>query len=291
MRGISIAGLCASILFGLAITALPARGANTYLLIEHPDRFTLLNKYQQELSREERALLVPFVPLQILKQDDLLGDGYTHCAQVAINGVTFFLMKDAAGRFLSDGSAGVQHTITGAVPIGDTIAIVQERKIEFRSVSGKSRRLDAGSQLLRVFRTSQGIYCRLEGTPAEYGWIRMEGLRQNADWKKVEMAVNGGVASLAETERRIRAHITEVNTVLARLFRFFNKQSGESRRPPAWRVETTGSSITCVLEGTTKPELYRQSSFYLVNTIENIARSAALRVTSTPGRIVVRVAE
>jgi hypothetical protein len=291
MRGIVLAGLGALILCTLAAVALPASAASTYLLIEHPDRLTLLNKYQQELSPGEKALLVPFVAMRIMKQDDVLSDGYTHCTQVEIGGSTFFVVKDGAGRFIADGSPGSQHTVTGATTLGDTIAIIQEHRVEFRPQSGRPLRLDAGATLIRIFRGSQGTYCRLDGTPSVYGWITMEGLRQNADWTKVELQHKEPSISLSDTERKVRASVSEINGLLVRLFRFFDARTGESKTPPAWRVEAGASSITCLLEGTPDPAHYRQSTFYLVNTIETIARSSSLRVLSSPGRIEIQAAE
>src|SRR5664279_3226280 len=95
----------------LAICLLPesghtSSGRRTYIIVERPGNLLIYNAYQQTLSEHEKGLLASFLPLQIIDEDGLLGDGVTGCITVEINGNRYFLVKDRDRQVLSLNKAG-----------------------------------------------------------------------------------------------------------------------------------------------------------------------------------------
>ena len=88
--------------------------------------------------------------------------------------------------------------------------------------------------------------------------------------------------------QRIRDRITGVNRTLERLFEHFNTETQQQKHAPHWTVESSNTSVVCVLVGAPAAADFQQSTLYLVNDIENIVLGARLLVTHVPGRIDVR---
>ena len=82
--------------------------------------------------------------------------------------------------------------------------------------------------------------------------------------------------------------IAEVNRVLALLYNFFNHETRQNRQPPQWGVDASSNAILCTLQGEPDGEAFGQSTFYLVNKIENTVLGSDLHVTHAPGRIEIR---
>lgn len=91
-----------------------------------------------------------------------------------------------------------------------------------------------------------------------------------------------------EIVQKVRARVEEVNRILARLFDHFNNQFHQQKPLPQWSLERSDKTLTWLLQGTTEPESYHESTRYLISDIENIVLGAELQVFSSPGKIEVR---
>src|SRR5713101_4038664 len=107
--------------FLLLVTTLQAQNGSDFLVVENVDHLLVYNKYQQEITDQDSKLLVPFVPMRILKAADFLSDGFTRCMQVEINDEIFFLLKDTEGKLTRSGSLGFESTFHNPTIILDTV--------------------------------------------------------------------------------------------------------------------------------------------------------------------------
>jgi hypothetical protein len=87
---------------------------------------------------------------------------------------------------------------------------------------------------------------------------------------------------------RIEARISEANRTFIRLYTFFNRQTHQDKTPPQWHVEASDEEVLCELRDQPDGDAFAQSTFYLVNEIENILLGSEFHVSHSPGRIEIR---
>jgi hypothetical protein len=273
--------------FSFLATIQQSKAGSDYLVVENVDRLRVYNKYQQEASAKDLQSFVPFVPMKILKANDMLGDGFTPCMQVELDGQIFYLLKDKDAGLSQSGSLGFNKTFSNTTILLDTVRILTDRSIKFSPINSSSQQLSIEERALRIFRHQNATYCRLLNTPARYGWIDFGGRREGKDWKVIRNIVAAKSLISSIVIQKIRARINEVNSVLTNLFTFFNTQTHQQKRTPRWNIEASRKIILCTLEGARKDE-FEQSTFYLVNDLENIVLGSEFEVTRASGRIEIR---
>lgn len=269
----------------LIVTQQSRAGADFYI-VEHTDRLLVYNKYQQEATAKDRQILVPFVPMKILKANDMLGDGFTHCMQIEIGGQIFYLLKDNAAGLSRSGPLGFDKIFSNATILLDTVRILTRHSIQFSSINSSARQLSVDERVLRVFRHQNLTYCRVLSNPPQYGWIDFSGRKDGKNWIVLRNIAPADSSISSVVVQKVRTQVGEVNRVLAHLFEFFNKQTHQQKQPPQWNIESSQKAILCTLQGSS--ESFEQSTFYLVNDLENIVLGSAFEVAHTPGRIEIR---
>lgn len=260
------------------------QGRSDFLVLEHPGRLVVYNKYQQAITERERTLLAAFVPMRVLKAEDVLGDGFTRCVQVGIDDEVFFLLKDPGGALARSGPLGFETTYRHAALVLDTVRILLRHSIQSPSTRSTSRTLSTGIKLIRIFRSEDAIYCRTSESPPTYGWVDFKGMKEGSDWIPFDTASPAEPTTTDELARRVRARIDRVNDLLERLFDHFNKQTNDRKPVPHWNVTLSHEKITCSLEKVV-PQQFEQSSVYLAKDLENAIMGSGRHVSYTPGRI------
>jgi len=129
----------AIILAGLAVALTSSAPASertaTVLLVEHPRELVVFNKYQQRLGPDDAGRIPPFVPIVVLRERDLLGDGFTPCASVEIDREPYFLLRDAAGGLTSHGNPGKSEILkNSANRASDKINILARNRMHVNIV-------------------------------------------------------------------------------------------------------------------------------------------------------------
>jgi hypothetical protein len=279
------------ILFALTflIPTSPSVAGTDFLVVEKVERLQIYNRYQQEATSRERQRVVPFVPMKILKSDDVLGDGFTRCVQVEIDGEIFFLLKDKQGEIIRPGPAGFVETFRNVSVLLDTIRIRSNTSIAFMPVnSANQHSLSIGEIVVRIFRHGDRTYCRMPGMYPAFGWIDFSGKKEGREWEVLRRMAPVSESIPNEILNRVRTKVDEVNSLLARLFEYFNTQSHQQKPAPQWTVETSGKVISCMLQGTAITDGFQESTRYLINDIENIVLGTELQVVHSPGRIEIR---
>ena len=262
--------------------------AADFLIVEKVEGLSLYNKYQQEASRTERQLFVPFVPMKILKQNDMLGDGFTPCMQVEVDAQIFYLLKNDNGGLSRLGARGYEKTFNNAAALLDTVQLLSNKSILLSPINSQARHLSSHEQVVRVFRYQNLIYCRTLNAPSVFGWVDFNGMKEGREWVGVKHRVSTETSISSLVSQKIQQRVEEVNRVLTRLFRFFNAQTSQQKPTPAWIIESSNTALTCTLGGADDNKQFQESTFYLVNEIENITLGSAFQVTHSPGRIEIR---
>jgi len=285
VRGMA-ASRCIALVFFLVPHATEAQtyGKSDFLVVEHSGRLVVYNEYQQAITESEAALLTAYVPMRILEADVLLGDGFTHCAQVEIGDRVFFLLKDAHGALAYSEPPGFQATYRNTTHLFDSVQILVRCTLQTPSNRSQSRVVSAKSRLIRIFRSKDEIYCRTTEPQPAYGWINFRGMMEGTDWIPLESASPVEPIPTDELARRIQARIDRVNGLLSQLFERFNEQTHAHKPTPYWDVKISDRKITCSLEQAV-PHQFERSTVYLVKNIEDVVMGSGLRVSHAPGRI------
>ncbi len=268
----------------------PAYSASQFLLAERPDHFLVYNTYQQTLTPNERALLTPFVPMRIIQSDDLLGDGFTPCMTVEIQGKRFYLVRGKNGELSGSERAGAIRHVTGAVLLEDTIAVLTGGAFSVIVPAGDVRRsVRRGERLVRYFQEGEQTFVGTTDQPPVYGFVRIPPSARRQTWD-VYRPVEGEVTAIPQRIlTAVQDNIKEVNRVYKGLYAFFNRQTGEQRPIPYWNVSNSSSAIVCTLVNHPPGADLSQSTRYLIKDLENALLGTSLRLSSTVDRIEIRM--
>ena len=264
-----------------------SRAGGDFLVVENIDHLQVYNKYQQEASAKDRQVLVPFVPMKILNANDVLGDGFSFCMQVEIDGQIFYLLKDKNSSLLRSELLGFCKTFSNTTALLDTVQILTGQTITFSPITSSVRTLQTGEKVFRVFGYQNTSYCRTLDTSPQFWWIDFRGKNNGKHWSILKRIAPINFSISSDVVHKTRARIEEVNRVLKSLFSFFNSQTRQNKPPPQWNIESSRKAILCTLQGTTGNE-FEQSTFYLVNDLENILLGSEFEVIHTPTRIEIR---
>jgi hypothetical protein len=288
----ALAEWLAALLFtGLSTTAdaRPGAGSDQFLVVEHPERLLVLNGYQQNLSPQDLLVLQSYAPMRILKERDLLGDGFTPCTRVEIAGAQYFLIRDTDGRLSGEARAGILRTFSGSTLRRDTVHVLESAVLEFLSLSGgEGKLLRAGERLVRIFSSGDRICVQCPGRSPAYGWVTLTPAAEDRQWslthaaEATESMVPGGLRD------SVQAALTRTNAVLASLYRFFNERIGENRQSPHWQFEVSQLSIVCTLLGASPGRDFPESTRYLMNDLQNYVLGTNFGVFQVAGGIEIR---
>jgi hypothetical protein len=272
----------------LLTSAAGGQTGTEFMTVERVDQLRVLNRYQQEASAAERRFLVPFAPLRVISKSVLLSDGYTPAMEVEAGGEQLFLLRDQHGDLAPNGSAGVVQTFPRAVPLTDSVVILAGGMLSFSPVTSSPALLPAGRHLLRFFHQEGKTYCRTEGPSPAFGWVVLPRDGEGRSWKRLPAGPATAPRGTSDIPRRIRERLADVNRALRSFFECLTAETGQVKNIPRWEVQEDAGGLVCTLTGTTRPELFRESSEYLVRDVENILLGSGAQVISGPGTIDIR---
>ncbi len=286
-RGIGVAWacLCVALVPGASASAFP-RG-DEFLIVERPARLLVLNGYQQGLAPQDS--LNPFVPMRILKDRDMLGDGFTPCMSVEIYGRPYYLVRGKDGLLAGVGQAGKVERVTGRLLESDTIRVLRGGALRLVSPGGRGvRQLGGGELLVRLFLSGGETYVRSSGKAPSFGWVTLSASSEGRLWGPIRPPLTEGSVKAARVRDSVQAILSRMNGVLSSLFRFFNLQERKNRLAPQWQLHESGDSLLCTLVGGSPENEYPQSTLYLSKDLEIALLGTDLEVVQIPGGIEIR---
>jgi hypothetical protein len=265
-----------------------ALSGERYLIIEKPGALVIYDEYQRILGVKELVGLGSFVPMLVLSPKTLLGDGLTACMKVDNRGEPLYLLLENEGRLIGESRAGRIMRVEG-LPLNDTVSVLRGNHLRFEP-AGTSRfhLLSVGEHLIRIFQNGTRSYVLWDRVPPAFGWVILENGERNRSWGIVAAPPPAGPVITARIRDSIRSRLRHVNTVLLGLFTYFNRSTHVERQPPRWVMDSGTEAITCVLQNTTQPEAFGESTRALVKDFESTVLGSGLGVVSEPGKIVIR---
>ncbi len=265
------------------------------LIVESPDQLVLYNKYEQELSYDERRQLPKFLPIRILDENAFLSDGFTPCIKGEVNREKVYILKDETGELRDLERIGYHHIFRNCRFVDDTVKVVQTgavfltKKPTFRNSPDTQKYfLEAGDKLHRLFTWKEWTYIERIGKQREFGWSYLAPGKKNHTWKPVESASPVNNDRFYEITREVERELNEVNLLLEDLYARLNTMRGEHRVPPFWRMEIREDELICYPDHLPGKNKYPRSTRILVNRLRNIVQGTPYRVFHRDDVITIR---
>lgn len=286
-----------AIIFGFSVsaTAQSAGEKVDFLIVEHPSALLIYNKYQQKLSYQEQAKLLPYHPMQVLEEDTHLNDGYTPCMKVRMDNNTYFLIKDEEGNFVNEGGIGYHSLFQNCTVLQDTAEVLSNRTIfisktpTYQSTNQSQKHfLQKGDRLLRLFSLGGYVYVQTLAAEKDFGWCNLSENTRNQSWRMVHQTIRQQKGIPTEISQRIESNIQEVNFLLEQLFTYFNRETAEDKPIPRWKIDASDTRITCSLNDPQYIGAFPESTRYLMNSLENAVLGTPYSVFHDGGVIEVR---
>ncbi len=261
-----IAILC----FLCAVSAAFGKTAD-YIILSHPDDYTILNQYQQPISTSEKALFVSFCPLRMQNDHEILGDQITRAMRVEFAGNTWFLQENDAGILLGDRGRQYRPVYKQCDVLNDTVRVDADRAVPFSEKFPPARQgeyLEKGEIVVRLF--SYGAYCCVmrNGARVRYGWCSFS---RKASWKRVETTTEEPQGLTGFISDRIVSRFAAANKTYKEYFEHFNALTHQDKSIPVWHCTVKGSEMRCSLHAPSDlSEQLDASTQYLVRDIENL---------------------
>jgi hypothetical protein len=256
-----------------------------FLVVEHPHRLLLYNQYQQQLSSQEQAQLIPFAPIKLLNSEDVLGDGFTPCVRGELEGRIIYILKEKSGALTGAERAGDIRTFKNTTIVGDTIEVLRSGRMFVSDPRQKESSLRAGTRLVRIFRHDGVTYVKSLDGRQVFGWTTLDDLVEGRDWAVTRKSGPTRNEQLEKIFPGVMLKVNEVNAKFAQLFKHFNTTTSQQHPPPRWRVEHSGGALAIILDADVAAETFSQTSQVLGKSIETLLLGTDLRVSSSPREV------
>jgi hypothetical protein len=281
----------ATLLFLYALSY-PQKTAD-FLVLEQPERFTILNQYQQPLSDKERAALAPGFPLQIINAEETLGDQITRAVQGSFDNRTWFLQKDDSGNLLGGSENNGVRTYKGCTVAYDTVDIVKDNSIRFseKAASGSGTQfLKKGENIKRIFQYRGQWYVRRAGRAAAFGWSSFS---DAPAWRRIKAVAVADTGISDFLQQRIIERFRTANNTYRKYFSHFNKITGKEKTIPQWQWDLGQALIIhCYLNAPYRTgSQLEESTRYLVRDLENMLIGKQYEVVCEKGDITLKPKE
>jgi hypothetical protein len=264
-------------------------GQEEFLICERPAQLVVLNRYQQSLTPNEKTLLQPFVPMKILRSQDLLGDGFTPCMRIELNGAVCFLVRENSIRLAGAARAGEIRTYLGSALPRDTVHILKAGGLQFSAADGaREDILAAGERIVRFFTRDNQTYVRRSAGTHSYGWVNLSPGAEDRLWTLAHVAPSVGSAVPVRIIDSVQASLARTNILLSNLFAYFNGRTSRRLATPRWQLEPEGTVLRCTLVGGSPERDFPESTRYLVRELENHVLGTDLEVHAYPEGIEIR---
>jgi hypothetical protein len=272
----------------IAWVALAGSEPRTVLLVEHPERFLLCNRYQQRLTSDEYRALPPVLPLAVVQEFGMLNDGLTPCAATEFNGSPMFIIRDRGGAFVRRGEGGAITAFRNAVVLGDTVELLQREELRGRSPASEIvKLLPARTRIVRHFRADARTYVQtLVPGAASRGWLTLPESAHQSIWTH-SAASTVMPPSVSNVTQRLTPLLGDANRALAAIYDQLATESGVHRSPPSFRLFTSADQCVCSIEPQSMGETFAGSVRALLPECERALLGTGLRPRLSGGSIVI----
>ena len=214
------------------------------MIVERPSALILFDTYQQRLGASAASAIPRFVPIVLLRAHDVMGDGFTPCADVEIDGAMLYCQEESSGEFATGGSPGYTEVFHGVTLRGDTVVLLSGEALRLRLPSSHEEfRVPSGTRAFRVFESQHASYVRLASPGGRFAWAVLPPGARGSSWRP-EPAASREEFSAEEIVRRVSVVTEGANRTLARIYRSVGPGG---RAVPSFRVSRAGREISCAI--------------------------------------------
>jgi hypothetical protein len=277
MRQIYILFLFSALLFGQE----SRETVSNYWIIENPIELVIFNQYEQRLTEPEKSRLPQYSAWQILDEDHVFSDQYTHTVKTRLNRQVFYIQLSDDSEPVNADMAGNIEKIRNARIQGDTVRIKSSNQLSLQSGANKNSLIE-GMLIERIFRYQNKYFCKdIAGNIS--GWMSGNG---QSGW---EIYIPDNLNLVLENQIFIRIDkiISSYNTRLDKLFLFLNNHYGDSKSSPRWIVEKSPEFLKYNLIPQTYQNRFPDSQTYLIQELEDLLYGSAYSLSATDGQIII----
>ena len=281
------------IIFILLFSFIPSLVAQEYanfLILENPQVYSILNKYEQSLTSSEKELFRPFSPLQIVSKDHTLGDGVTSALKFRFYQDTYFLLKDDDDNLVGDNKNPYSQVFGKCRIIEDTIRVIRNKAILLSQkypANGVRIYLKRDDRIVRLFKYKDYYCVKCLGQKIKYGWCSFSDKRAWRDEIQVKR-IDKNLKS--ELQERIITRIDAANKIYKHYFDSFNSITSKQKSIPQWRCAYNDDILRCTLTNPYKDSgLLEESTQYIIRDLENIVIGKPFEVHYQKGEITIQL--
>jgi len=279
------------ILAGLALAlggTLSARErTGDVLIVEHPERLVLFSKYQQRLTSDESRGLPANVPMVLVRERDILGDGFTPCAAVEIGGEIFYILRDDRGGLSARGEPGRTEIFRHVSLFGDTILLLRGKALRLRPAWEKGEiPLQAGTRVVRMFELESKTYVRIPSAGGRFGWLSLSPSARASEWRELDSA-SAGTISPADMMLRVRPVVEGANRSLRRIYAALSQETARVHTPPYFHLSPSPGEIRCSLVPAGLSGSFSGSMRAMLPELERVLGGTGLHAGLSDGSILI----
>lgn len=257
-----------------------ASAAQVYI-IEKPSALVIYNSYEARVNDMDK--FIPYSAFEIVKTDELLGDGISEVIKVKYLGETYFILKNEKGKIEYSEKAGQIKKIN-VISCNDTLSPKSNPVVKSGNYPG-NKNVSSSFKSVAVSQFKyNGYYYLVNSNENVLGWSSI------SSWKKVIKAdrknekrelSDNQIAMLSEK-------IKEINSLYSKAFNYYNDKLNESKSAPYWKIERNGDIIRFKLRGSSGViRQMEESSQYIVQDFLNILLGEPFDVKYQAGEITV----
>jgi len=279
--------LCAALLPVLLISAFAEKA--DFLILSNPLALSVLNKYEQSASAEEKTRFTPYTPLRIVNLNGTLGDGVSPALKAMIGRDIWYFQKNSDSTLVNEKNCLYRQVFKNCEIAGDTLTVSRAGSVvlyERYPSQGTRLALDVNEMIIRIFSYGGLWYCEQPGKKPRYGWAK-----PGADaWKRLEHAAPADTVLSAMTEKAITAVFQNANAAYEKYFDHFNATSGQQKSMPQWRCSAgQDGGMQCELLGARAyVEQLDESNTVLARTVEGLLLGTGFKAEYRDGAVAVR---
>ncbi|MGD9200130.1 MAG: hypothetical protein PVI26_01080 [Chitinispirillia bacterium] len=211
----------------------------SYLIVKNPTAFTILNKYEQDITAAEKKTFIAYSPLKILSRNTTLGDQLSQALKFQFQNKIYFLLRNENGKLIGLKNTGYRKILQNCIHINDTIRILRGNVLRLSEQSptqGKGTYLLKNDILIRIFRYKNSYFLLRLGDTNQYGWCN---LSPKSTWQKYAKKQESKTIVISNSIRnRIESKIKSVNEMYVNFFDYFNRIEGKSKSIPQWIISS-----------------------------------------------------
>jgi len=282
-----ILGFCLWI--NLSIFATPNR--IDFLVVKDPNTLNLLNEFEQPITDDDKRVLSPNCPFEIIQASGTLGDQITPVLKTHVLGHQFLVLQEHNRSFPASKE---QKIYKGSVKQNDTIVIQKNNAIPFinnTDPEGNAEWLDENEPVIRIFEFGKTTFvARIKNPTIQFGWALSLTRESFKPFTKPRFSQHTNAITESDLSG-VKRILTEANGRYHALFGFMDRKFNADKAIPSWTLISDGQTLRCTLNGASDSVAHALSgsSQILSQTLEGVFIGKRIETSFKPREISIRL--